>query len=350
MTKPPAKILRAAQVLGIAVAALTAPGTARAIVALPCTTVSAATRPGPIAGGQAAIRLMPPAGAGSVDISELTFVDADAVERALEVENLADGSAFLRANAALDVGEYTLSYRPPCSNEAFDLPLTIIPATTEPTTLGELTVGYEAYCPGDTFDTSLGPVARDYPPPIHASIALSDEASQYLHFLALDFVDDQDGTWTSGVLPVGLLANPLLLTRASLCGGSSPPASPPLHTFTAAPRIVDGATLPTLTAAADVACLDCPNVPVPDPSGGSGASAGASGASGASGGMATGGTSTGEASGGSAKGGATPNEDHEGCAVTTRGSRGGSGWGLAWALAAAAAVRRGRRRATGAYH
>ena len=344
MTKPPAKILRAVQVLGIAVAALTAPGTARAIVALPCATVSAATRPGPIAGGQAAIRLMPPAGAGSVDVSELTFVDGSAVELALEVENLADGSAFLRAAEALDVGEYTLSYRPRCTTDVFDLPLTIIPATIEPTTLGELTVGYEAYCPGDTFDTSLGPVVRDYPPPIHMSIALSDEASRYLHFLALDFVDDQDGSWTSGVLPVGLLANPLLLTRASLCGGATPSAGPSLHTFTAVPRIVDGATLPTLTAEADVECLACPDVAVPDPSSGS------SGSGGTSEGMATGGTTAGGASGGSAKAGSSPSEDHEGCAVTTRGSRGGSVWGAAWALAAAAAVRRGRRRATGAYH
>jgi hypothetical protein len=148
----------------------------------------------------------------------------------------------------------------------------VVAAPVDVSSLGDLTVEYEAYCPGETMDTSFGPVSRDYPPPIRASIARSDEAALYLPFVVLDFDDADNGSWHSGVLTGGALANPIVLSRGASCGGFNPSARPSRHTFTASSRIVDGPTLPTLTTEADVPCLDCPAVAIPPATGEAGGS------------------------------------------------------------------------------
>jgi hypothetical protein len=213
----------------------------------------------------AAIRLAGSAVVDPIFSTELTLLDPDGNEIALESEGLSDGSAFLRASEDLGPGDYVLEYRAPCATDAFVIPVTVTDGPLQVRSLGELTLEYSAYCPGETDNSDVGSMVRDFPPPVRVSVVPSEEASAHLAFIELQIQDDLGNEWTSGVLPSNPTVNPISMTRAAACAGSDTSVPVGHRTFSATAAIVDGEVLPTLTAEVDVLCLDCPEPQPPGP-------------------------------------------------------------------------------------
>jgi len=295
--------------LGFALCGVSLPNAALATVANPCGTVHAYVRPGPIHAGQAAVRFVPTEDATDVDPSLLTLADADGTAFALSVENLPDGSAFLRAAADLEPGAYTLSYASACREEPVDVELEVSADAADPTVLGVLTLDYEPSCFGYHADGSGAP-------PVTATVMLSEAALPYEHFLSLKLTASPDGTWISGVVPL-TESNPLTYSRPTDCTLFSAP-DPNERFFIASASLVDGPLLPELVASVDAACADC---------------------SAYVGGGGTRGTASSAGTPGELHG--TPDKPVD-CAFSPRGSR--QTEFVALALAACAVARRGRRR------
>jgi hypothetical protein len=234
--------------LGVALCGAMSTNAAHATVAEPCGTVHAYVRPGPIHAGQAAVRFVPTDDTTTVDPSLLTLTGADGAELALSVENLADGSAFLRAATDLEPGTYTLTYASACASEPFEVDVEVRAEAADPSVLGELTLAYEPYCVGYHADGTGAP-------PVTATVALSDGVLPYERFLSLKLTASPDGAWTSGVVPL-TESNPLTYSRPSDCTLFSAP-DPNERFFIASASIIDGPLLPELVASVDAACADC---------------------------------------------------------------------------------------------
>ncbi len=240
--------------LGFALAVASSASAARATVAQPCGYASAYARPGPIRAGQAAVRFVPPEGESRVDPSLLTLTDSDGGELAVSVENLPDGSAFLRVGIELEPGTYELAYAAGCmSGEPLELDVPTSAGAEDPNVLGELTLDYEPYCIGYHADGTGAP-------PVTATLTLSAEVIPYEPFLTLD-LHANGTTWVSGVASLArtapLVPPPsLAYSRESNCTLGSKSVPNELF-FTATASIVDGPVLPPLEASIDARCADC---------------------------------------------------------------------------------------------
>lgn len=226
-----------------------------------CIGAWAAARPGPIMPFQKAIRVIPnPIVKTEADFSA-RLLDASAQEIQVLREAVGNGTYFLVAAQELAVGSYLLEYTDACESTAQKIDLAIVPTPALPQSIGTLTIKYETYCPGEMFDSPWGPLTKDYPPPFYFTFELAQELHAFGPFIRLHVERDWQQTSGKGGFPFYYDRFEIAYSQATACGVS--PSVPTGHRIvTVTGEIIDGPTLPSVSAEADVTCLDCP-FPVP---------------------------------------------------------------------------------------